>query len=118
MQEDQNDEVWIRRMKRLTTKVAEAAGSLLSRHGSRVKDLARQVGGTLLALHIDPKRKKRFYGDRCDVNGWQDLVKVAAEGVSVEIRIGGNLQQELAYGNHRNVQKYRGEVLRKVMADV
>lgn len=52
------------------------------------------------------------------MNGWQDLVKVAAEGVPVEIRNGGNLQQELAYGNHRNVQKYRGEVLRKVMADV
>ena len=47
----------------LTVKVAEAAGSLLSRHGGRVGYVA-QVGGALLA----PQRIKEFFGNRCNVD--------------------------------------------------
>lgn len=50
----------------------------------------------------------------------QDVVnKVANEGVPVGVRMDGDLRQELSYGNHRSVEKYRGgKMPRKVMADV
>ena len=52
------------------------------------------------------------------MEGLQDLVKAAKEGVSVGVKTGGDLQQELTYANHRSVLKYKGEVLRKAMSDV
>lgn len=70
-------------------KVVEAAGSLLSRHGGQVRDIARQVRGALLRPHVEPQRIKRFSGDRRNMDGGQDLVKVANEGVPVGVRTGG-----------------------------
>lgn len=52
------------------------------------------------------------------MEGWQDLLKVSREEALVGLRTGGNLLQEMAYGNHRSVQKYKDEVLRTAMADV
>lgn len=51
--------------------------------------------------------------DKCNVEGWQDLVKVAERGVTVWVSTGGDLWQGLAYYNHRIVRTYEGEVLRK-----
>ena len=110
--------MWIRRLERLTEKVAVAAGSFLSRHRGRVEDIARQMGGALLAPQMEQQCLKRFFGDRCDVDRWQDLMKVTKEGVPVGANTGWDLRQELAYDNHRSVQKYDGEMLRKAMADV
>lgn len=43
----------------------------------------RQVGDALLAPHMGAKRVKRLFGDMCDVNGWEDLVKVEKKRVLV-----------------------------------
>lgn len=50
-------------------KAAEAAGSLLSRHDVRVEDVAWQVVGALLALHMELQCLNGFFGDRCEMEG-------------------------------------------------
>lgn len=102
----------------MTARVEEAASSLLSRHGGRVGDIAWQVGGALLAAHMDPQRIKVVLGGKCNVEGWQGLVEVAEKGVPVGVSEGGDLWKELAYDSHRSVQKHKSEVLRKAMPDV
>lgn len=40
----------------MAVSVAEVVQGLLSRHGSRVGDITRQVGGTLLVPLMNPRR--------------------------------------------------------------
>ena len=51
-------------LKELTAKVAATVGRLLFRHRGRVVDVAREVGGTLLAPYIDAVRTKDVWGKR------------------------------------------------------
>lgn len=81
-QKDQNDGVCLRRLDEMTARMAEGANSLLSRQGGRVGDAPRQVGSALLPPHMDPQRIKGSFGDKDNVGGWQDLVKVAEKDVS------------------------------------
>ena len=46
------------------------------------------------------------------------LERIAREGVPTDIRTGGDLASELAYGNHRSAAKYGEEVIAKAAADV
>lgn len=69
--------MWIKRLDGLILKVAEASGSFLLVHGVRVGAVARQVRGTLFAPHMEMQIIKCFGGDRFNVDGWPDLVKVA-----------------------------------------
>lgn len=39
-------------------------------------------------------------------------------GVPVRVRMGRDLRQEMAYGNHRRMMKYIGDVFRKPMSDM
>lgn len=70
IQEGQNDGLCVRRLKRLKERVAETSGSVLSRHGGRVGDAARQMTGALLAPHIDPQSIKRFSRGKSNEEGW------------------------------------------------
>lgn len=45
-------------------------------------------------------------------------MKEAKTGLLVRVRTVGERRQEMSYGNHWSVQKYKEEVLRKAMADV
>lgn len=111
MQGGQNDEEGIKRLQGLIVKVAKAASSLMSRHGGRVEDVARQVGGALLAPHMDQQRIKGFFEDKCNVGG-------CTGRSSGRVRMGGDPRDEMAYGNRLSMQTYEGEVLRKAIADV
>lgn len=55
--------------------------------------------------------------DKCNVEGWQDMMKVAEKRVLVWVSTGGDLWQELAYYNHRIVRKYEGKVSRNTILD-
>lgn len=52
------------------------------------------------------------------LKGAEVLEKIAREGVLAKIQTGGNLDRELAYGNHRNAAGYWREVATKATADV
>lgn len=51
------------------------------------------------------------------VEGAEVLEGIAQEGLPAEIHTGGNLESELANGNHRSVAKYGGKVPTNTAAD-
>ena len=59
-----------------------------------------------------------YFGRRRKVMSAEALEKIARDGVPAEVGAGGNLGSELAYGNHKNALKHRGEVLEKAAMDV
>lgn len=73
-----------------------------------------QVGGALCATYMDSEMIRTYFGRRRKVESAEMLERIAREGVLAEIYVGGNLESELEYRNHRNTVKYRGEVLKKL----
>ena len=70
-------------------------------------------GGTLGATHMDGDRIRAYFGRRRKVESAGVLEAIPREGVPAEVGAGGNLGNELAYGNHRSTLKHRGEVKRR-----
>lgn len=84
IQEGQNDGACLKRLEGMTARVAEDACSLLSRYGGRVGEVWLNVGSALFAPHIDLHHNVCFsWRYKCDVEGWQDMLKAAEKGVLV-----------------------------------
>lgn len=60
---------------------------------------------------------RSYFGRRLRVGGAEVLKLITQEEVPAEKQTGGDLERELAYGNHRNV-KYREEVLINATTDI
>ena len=107
-----------RRLVELTAKVAEAAGGYCR---STVDEWGKLRGRWEVRCSRriwNRKRIQGFFGDKWNVKRWRDLVNVAEKGVPIAVKQGGDLQREVAYGNHRSVEKHEAEVFRKAMLDV
>ena len=78
--------------------IAMMAGILLCQKKGDVGRMAGEIGGTLLAPHMDGGRIREYFGTRRLVGGAEVSKMIAREGVSVEIETGGHLERELAYG--------------------
>ena len=98
--------------------VAATASALLDQKKGDVGEVVEAIGGPLLAPHMDGDRIRAYFGQRRRVEGVDVLERIAREGVPADIRTGGDLASELAYGNHRSAAKYGEEVIAKAAADV
>ena len=78
--------------------IAATAGIILSQEGGQVGRVVREVGGTLLATHMDGDRIRTYFGRRLKVESAGALEEKSREGVPAEVGAGGNLASELAYG--------------------
>ena len=78
--------------------IAATAGTRLSQEGGQIGRVVREVGGTLLATHMDGDRMRAYFGRRLKVESAGALEEIAREGVPAEVGAGGNLGSELAYG--------------------
>ena len=76
------------------------------------------LGGKLLAPHIEVERVTRFVGEQHHIDQFSLLEQIARVGVPVDVGPGGNLERELAYGNHSSADKHASEVWEKAVGDV
>ena len=83
-----------------------------------MENVTREVGGALLAPHINVVRIIFFFREKWNVGGGKDLVRVAEVGVAVGVREGGDLRQEISYINHHRANKHEEEVQNMAMEDV
>ena len=97
--------------------IAGTAFTMMSQEGCQVGRVVREVGSTLCATHKDGEGIYAYFGRRQKVEIAGVLEEIAQKGVPAEVGAGGNLGNELAYGNHRSAFKHRGEVLKKAATD-
>lgn len=84
---------------------------LLSQKEGDVGQVVERICSTLRAPHMDGNRIRTYFGRRCWVGRVEVLERISPEGVPAEIQTGGNLKNNLMYGNNRSVVKYLGDVL-------
>ena len=67
------------------------------------------------ATHMNGDRIRAYFGRRRKVKSAGVLAAIARDKVSAEVGAGGNMGNEVAYGNHRSALKHQGEVKRRQM---
>ena len=63
------------------------------------------------------KGQRGFFG-RCRKIDREVIKQIARVGILVGIRVGGNPERKLAYGNHSNTDKATGEMFNKAIANI
>ena len=75
------------------------------------------LGGELLVPHIDVGCVKMVFGEQRKVDQFALLEQITRVGVPVDVGPEGDLEQELAYGNHSSARKYVAEVWENIVGD-
>ena len=79
-----------------------------------VRDVARAIGGSLVAPPIDPVHIQRYFGDLKGFGAVDDLVMIVTGGVPVHAAATGvDLDRALQYGNHPSVNEHLPAVRKK-----
>lgn len=76
------------------------------------------LGGKLLASHINGNRMVDCFGKKHEFWDIARSGHIAKVGISVDVQPGGDLAQEIVYGNHSSVERCVEEVRREVIADL
>lgn len=72
-----------------------------------------------MAPHMDVDRVQQFFVEKHQYSEGERLVQMARVGTPLSsVGPGGELEQELAYGNHSSVHEFQKEVWEKVVVDV
>lgn len=82
-------------------------GVMLSQKEGDVGGMVQEICGTLPAPRMDGGRICAYFLWHHRVEGTEVLERIG-EGGPAEVRVGGNLESELEYGNHRSVAKNGG----------
>ena len=98
--------------------MARLGGEMLPRKGGDVGNVVWAFGGELLAPHIDVERGKNFFGEQHKVDHFARLEQIARVGMPVDVGPGGNVERELACGNHRSARKHAAEMWENAVGDV
>ena len=84
-----------------------------------VGDVARTVGGSLVAPPIDPTHIQRYFGDLKGLGTVDDLVSRVTGGVPLNaVTTGADLERVLQYGHHRSVTEHLPAVWKNNGEDV
>ena len=98
--------------------VAKVGAEILQREGGDLAKVVWGLGGKLLAPYIDAERVTRFVGERHNIDQFELLEQMTRVGVPVDVGPGGNLEREMAYGNHSSADKHASEVWEEAVGDV
>ena len=72
-----------------------------------VGDVARAVGGSLVAPPIYPTHVQRYFGDLKGFGAVDEVVSIVTRGVPVNaVTTGADRERALQYGNHRSVAEH------------
>ena len=81
---------------------------------SVVGDVARAIGGSLVAPPIDPVHIRRYVGDLKGFGAVDELVRIVTGGVPVHAAATvADLERTLQYGNHPSVNEHLPAVWKK-----
>ena len=64
------------------------------------------------------ERVTEFFGEQHNIDQFARLEQIARVGVPMDVGLGGNLELELAQGNHSSAEKHAAEVWKKAVGDV
>ena len=70
-------------------------------------DVARALGGSLIAPPVDVLHTQRYFGDIKGFGAINDLITLVTKEVPVKAApVGGGLDRALRYGNHRSAAEH------------
>ena len=91
----------------LLYKLANTCTAMIRRKQGVVGDVARLIGGSLVAPPIDPVYIQRYFGDLKGFGAVDELVMIGTEGVPVNaVASEADLERALQYGNHSSVTEH------------
>ena len=82
---------------------AQIPWEILTRFGGDVKGVVIFLGGKRLAPRMDGDRRVEAFGKRHGFPDIERLEHMARVGVPMDVEPAGDLEKEIAYGNHFNV---------------
>ena len=72
-----------------------------------VGDVARAIGGSMVAPPVDPVHIQRYFGDLKGFGAVDELVRIVTGGVLVDAAAtGADLERAVLYGNHPSVNEH------------
>lgn len=99
-------------------RVADAGSSLLRRCGGRVEKFVAAVGSQFFSPHVDTGCVSLHFGVVKTFPQIDQLLRALSPGVPVDVAGGGDLEAELAYGNHPSILKHTEKIVAKIASDV
>lgn len=103
---------------RLLLVVAGVGGDILQGDEDDLTKVVWRLEVGLMALHIDPERVTKVFGEQHNIDPVSLWEKIARVGVPVNIGPGNNLERKLAYANHSSADRHAIELWDKVVGDV
>ena len=103
----------------LLYKLANTCTVMIREKQGVVGDVARLIGGSLVAPPIDPMHIQRYFGDLKGLGAVDELVMMVTGGVPVNaVASGADLERALLHGNHSSVTEHLPAIWKKVGEDV
>ena len=82
-------------------------------------DVARALGGSLVALPVEAAQRQRYFGDLKGFGAIDELITIVTRGVQVKAAPPGvGLDRALQYGNHRSAAEHLPVIWEKLCEDV
>ena len=99
-------------------RVASAGSALLRECDGRVHKFVAAVGEHFFSPHIHVDAVRNYFGVAKKFPLIDRLLIALKPGVPVDVRPGGNLDEELAYRNHPSVRAHTDRIAEKIISDV
>ena len=91
----------------LLYKLADIYTTLTRQHNGVVGDVARALGGSLVAPPVEVAQIRRHFGDLKDFGAINELITIVTRAVPVKATPPGvGLDRALQYGNHRSAAEH------------
>ena len=102
----------------LLYKVAGLCTTLTRKYCGVLGDIARALGGTLVATPVDATQTQRYFGDLKGFGAIDELINIVTRGVPVKAAPpGARLDRALQYGNHRSGTEHLPAIWKKLGED-
>ena len=100
-------------------RLADICTALTRQYRGAVGDVARALGGSLVAPPVDALNTQRYFGDLKGFGAINDLTTLVTKEVPVKAApVGGRLDRALRYGNHRSAAEHLPAIWEKLGEDV
>lgn len=98
--------------------VGVACSALLRVCDGNVQQLGTSVRAQLFAPHVDIQRVQHHFGDIKQFPQIAQVLRALSPGAPVDVKSGGHLEAELAYGNHSSALPHVRKITEKIVSDV
>ena len=100
-------------------KLADICTTLSRQYHGAVGDVARALGGALVAPPIDATNIRQYFGDLKGFGAINDLITIVTRGVPVKVAPArADFERTLRYGNHRSDAEHLPAIWERLSEDV